>query len=211
MKTMQATTLTALALPGLIAANTVMADEEDGAPHIAIVDDGTTLTIDFEVEAGFEDGNPPTLTLLAPVYSPTFVGYITEPINDTPAPNDDLGFVSEYVGLDSNGSFSGDIIVRMLSKDANFAAFESGSLIFTDSATDLALGTNFDTHPRWILANSEGDFTPASASFEVFDVSSGSEISIGTFDVLLTVPEPGSAIALLVGAGLIAGRRRRNK
>ncbi|MFK7788015.1 MAG: PEP-CTERM sorting domain-containing protein [Phycisphaeraceae bacterium] len=209
MKLNHTPTLTALALTGLIATNPALAGEDDGAPHIAVADTGTELELEFEIEAGLDlTGQVPSITLIAPIFSTTFAGYVTEPLNETPTPNDDLGFVSEFEGPEG-GVFSGDIIVRMLSKDANFATEFSGGLIFTDGAPDLALGTGFDTHPRWILANAEGDLTSASASFEVLDISTGSEVSLGEFDVTLVVPEPTSGLALLFGAGLIAARRRR--
>ena len=48
----------------------------------------------------------------------------------------------------------------------------------------------------------------ATASFEIFDVAGGGEVSLGQFDIVLVVPEPASA-ALLAALAPLALRRRR--
>ncbi|MGB0767274.1 MAG: PEP-CTERM sorting domain-containing protein [Phycisphaeraceae bacterium] len=208
--TMTKLALAALATPILMTATDASAGEGDGFPHIAIAEEPSgELALEFEVGLD-ETTTPPTITLIAPEFSSFFGGYRTFPLTETAFENSDLGFVSEVEGEEEGGAIAGDILVRLLSKDDAFKAyFPTTTEIFTLTSTDFALGDQFDTHPTWILANAEGDFTPASATFEVFDVSGATEESLGQFNVTLTVPEPGSAVALLAGAGLLAARRRR--
>lgn len=197
--------LMAAATASALVAGSAWASEGDGAPHVAVVYNGTDYELEFEIDAEFIQGN--TINLVTAPFDPTN-GYATIPVpfNTTPTENDDLGFVSEFEAPAS--SFDGDIIVELTSKSSNFAAF-LGSEIFTAPGSQLELGTDldpgFDTHPTWALTNAEGDLTPGTASFEIFN---GAE-SLGTFQIVLTpVPEPSSAL-LLAGAGLIAVRRRR--
>jgi len=186
---------------------TALAQEEDGAPHIAVVQDGSAFEIEFEVETGLdESGAVPTLTLDASLFS--LGNYQTIPLNDTPSLNDDLGFVSEVEGGPEGGTLDANIVVRRLSASDNFVAFNGVTPIFTAAATDLALGSAFDLHPTWALTNAIDDLTPATASFEIFDVAGGGEVSLGQFDIVLVVPEPASA-ALLAALAPLALRRRR--
>ena len=198
--------LIAAATASAVFTGSTLASEDDGAPHIAVVFDGTEYELEFELDPEFIDGN--TIKLVTAPYDP-FNGYATIPVpaNTTPTENDDLGFVSEFIAPAT--AFEGDIIVELVSKSSNFAAF-LGTEIFTSPGSLLELSTiiepGFDTHPTWALTNAEGDLTPGTASFTV---SNGVDL-IGTFQIELTpVPEPGSAIALIAGAGLIAARRRR--
>ena len=209
---MAATTAVVLSAPAVFA----QADDDgDGAPHIAVAQEDTgELELEFEIGFGLDETTtPPTITLDTSVYDSSFPGYRTFPVNDTPSPNDDLGFVSEVEGSDTEGgAINGDIVVRLLSKDSNFTAFFANSEIFTSADPDFELGNQFDRHPIWVLANAEGDFTPATASFEVFDLNTGSigggATSLGQFDITLAVPEPASAL-LLVGVGGLALMRCR--
>ncbi len=202
-----------MAAPLVLQPTAALADEGDGAPHLAVVDDAGNLELEFEIDFGLDNTtDPPTINLATLAYDNVLGGYRTFAVNDTPTPNDDLGFVSEVE--DPNGSFSGDIVVRMLSKDANFTTFFESAEIFTLADPDFELGSSFDTHPIWVLSNDEGDFTSASALFEVFDVTlgdigSGAE-SLGQFQVNLAVPEPTTA-GLLGVAGLTLLARRRRK
>lgn len=189
-------------------------DDGDGAPHIAIADTGTALEVEFEIDFGLDQsGSVPVITLDASVFDSFFGGYRTFPINDTPSPNDDLGFVSEVEGAgEEGGVINGDIVVRLLSSSDNFGARLGSTDLFTDTDIDFELGTSFDTHPIWFAFNPEGDFTSATASFEIFDVSTGSigsgAGSLGQFDLIVAVPEPTTA-GLLAAASLMVIRRRR--
>jgi hypothetical protein len=193
--------------------------EGDGFPHIAVAQElSGELVLEYAIDFGLDTTDPqkPIVNLVAPTFSGFFGGYQTSPLTPTAFPNSDLGFVSEVEGsTEEGGAINGDIVVRMLSKDADFKAFFSGSEIFTGGSPDFELGSAFDTHPTWVLSSTQGDLAAtASASFEVFNVSggaigSGNEQSLGTFDVALSVPEPTSGLLVLAGAGLIAARRRR--
>ncbi len=191
--------------------------QDDGAPHIAVAQEASgELELEFEIVFGLDESTtPPTITLDTSVYDSSFPGYRTFPVNSTPSPNDDLGFVSEVEGAsEEGGAINGDIVVRMLSKDANFTAFFASSEIFTTADPDYELGNQFDNHPIWVLANAFGDLTPASASFEVFDVNTGAigsgATSLGQFDITLAVPEP-TSLALLAGLSGVALLRRRRQ
>lgn len=191
-------------------------DAGDGAPHIAIAqEESGELVIEFEVALGLDESTtPPTINLVAPIFDPFFDGFQTVPLTDTGLLNSDLGFVSEVEGQEEGGAISGDIVVRLLSRDDNFAAFFDGVEIFTESNPDFVLGNQFDTHPTWTVITPENVLATATASFEVFDVTDGAigsgAASLGSFNIAVTaVPEPTSAFALLAGAGLLAARRRR--
>jgi hypothetical protein len=209
-----------LGLAVLGSAPAAWAGEGDGAPHVAIAQElSGDLELEFEVEAGLDESTtPPTLTLDVSAFDSFLGAYRTFAVNSTPSPNDDLGFVSEVEGSGTEGgAINGDIVVRMLQKSSNFEAYlgdptQSANEIFTNASPDLNLGNQFDTHPIWVAANVQGDFTPATGSFEVFDISGGAigngAESLGQFDVVLAVPEPTTA-GLLAAGGLLALRRRR--
>jgi hypothetical protein len=209
-------TLIAAAACSTLLAGQALAAEGDGFPHIAVAQETTgELALEFSITTGLDETTtPPTINLIAPQFSSFFGGYQTIPLTETAFENSDLGFVSEVEGAaEEGGAINGDIVVRMLTKDTNFQAFFEGTELFTTSSPDFLLGNQFDRHPTWVLAGPEGTTDTASASFEVFDVTSGAigsgAESLGQFDVVLAVPEPSSALALLAGAGLIAARRRR--
>ena len=213
-------TLFALTLPlSLAASPTVFADGDpdtdgDGAPHIAVAQESSgELELEYEIFAGFDDStDPPTITLDTSVYDSSFPGFRTFPVNDTPSPNDDLGFVSEVEGASEEGTaINGDIVVRLLSKDDMFSAFFAGDEIWASPGDEVDLGDTFDYHPIWVLSTTDQSFRGStSASFEVFDTLGGTNESLGRFDVVLAVPEPTSA-ALLAGLGGLALIRRRRR
>ena len=197
-----ATLLAGAALPAL-----AQEEEGDGAPHIAIAQDGTELEIEFEVETGLDESGPiPTLTLDASFFS--LGNYQTRPLNDTPSPNDDLGFVSEVEGAgEEGGTIDADIVIRLVSASDNFLAFDGVTQLFDAVGAELALGSAFDLHPTWALTNAIDDFTPATATFDIVNVAGG-EATLGQFSLVLTVPEPASAALLALVAPLALRRRR---
>ncbi|MEM1355897.1 MAG: PEP-CTERM sorting domain-containing protein [Planctomycetota bacterium] len=211
--------LIAAGIAGIATGPTAYADADDGAPHVAVVFDGTEYEFELGIDAEFIDDttDPPTINLVTAPFDPTN-GYATIPVpfNTTPTENDDLGFLSEYEGPDG-GSFEGFFVAQLTGKSDNFAASFGGDAIFTalDSIFELStLGDpGFDTHPTWALTNAEGDLTPGFAEFDIYNTDAGevgsTEAFIGDFRIVLTpIPEPGS-IALLGLGGLALLRRRR--
>ena len=194
----------ALALPA--AAN----EEGDGAPHVAVAQEPTgELEVEFEVGFGLDNSvDPPRLTLDTSAYSGLYQGFRTFPVNDTPSPNDDLGFVSEVEGVEEEGAaLSESVGLRLLSKDAGFRVFDGTREILTAPGSTFSLGNAFDFHPVWVLSTPDRGFLGASdASLELFSETTGA--TIGAFDVRLAVPEPGTAL-LLGAAGTLLLRRRR--
>ncbi|MEM6393693.1 MAG: PEP-CTERM sorting domain-containing protein [Planctomycetota bacterium] len=193
-------------------------DDGDGLPHIAIAQEGAgtpsdpfEFELEFAVDAGLDESTtPPTLTVVTPDFEPG--GYTSRPLAPGNIPNADLGFVSEIEGVGENVVIAADIVVQLIEKDANFAVFQS-SEIFVNPLDTLSLGNQFDEHPTWVLANAEGDFTSATALFEVFDVTdggigSGAE-SLGQFRINLVVPEPTSLVLFGLAAPALMLRRRR--
>ena len=143
-------------------------------------------------------------------YDPFAGGFVTIPVNDTPSPNDDLGFVSEVEGSGTEGGDIGaDIGLRLLSKDADFRVFFGGEEILTDAAPVFSLGSSFDTHPIWLLESNDPDFLgTADGSFELF--VQGSNEVLRSFQVRLdSVPEPATAMVLAGLGGLAMLRHRR--
>ncbi|BAM02871.1 PEP-CTERM sorting domain-containing protein [Phycisphaera mikurensis] len=185
--------------------------EGDGAPHVAVAQELTgELEIEYEVDAGLDESvTPVRLTLDTSAYSTLYAGFRTFPVNDTPSPNDDLGFVSEVEGVDEEGAaLSESIGLRLLSKDADFAIFDGTTEILASPNATFSLGNAFDFHPVWVLRTQDQGFLGTSdASLEVFSEATGD--SIGTFDVRLAVPEPTTA-ALFGIAGTLLLRRRRD-
>ena len=204
---------TAAAAGTLVAAPPASGQEEegDGAPHVAVVQEPTgELEIELEVSAGLDTSADPTrLTLDNSAYSTLYGGFRTFPVNDTPSPNDDLGFVSEVEGVDEEGAaLSESIGLRLLSKDADFRVFDGVTEILTAPGATFSLGNAFDFHPVWVLDSTDPSFLSTSdGSFELF--SEDTTEVIGAFDVRLnTIPEPASAALLAAGGLLLVGRRR---
>lgn len=113
---------------------------------------------------------------------------------------------------------NGDIRLQIVSLDAGFLMLEGGSLSIADEIGEfVVLGTEsglVHSHPTWIIDDDivgTGFAGTLDVTFKLVD-GNGFYTESDNFTLQFTnVPEPGSAIALLVGAGLIAGRRRRNK
>ena len=204
---------TAATAAGTIAAAPPASAQEagDGAPHIAVAQEPTgEFELEFEVSAGFDDSvSPPVLTLDNSAYSTLYGGFRTFPVNDTPSPNDDLGFVSEVEGVEEEGvALSERIGLRRLRADDDFRLFDGVTPILTTDGSTFSLGNAFDFHPVWVLDSADPSFQGTSeGSFELF--SEDSPEVLGAFDVRLNaVPEPTTAV--LAGAmGLLLLRRRR--
>ena len=194
--------LTATAATSPAAFSQEAEDLEDDAPHVTVVRNAAgALELEFEV-APFslsqnEDGID-VLTLDVSDFATNNL-YGTIPVNTTPSPNDDLGFVAEF-----EPDTEDNITVQRLDASLNFAATLNGQ-IFANNGDQLPLGTGFDDHPTWLLTNDIDDLTPGFASFEVFNGTT----SIGRFDLNLVVPEPASAALVLIpGLAALATRRR---
>ena len=204
------------ALACSVAAPVALGQEEDGdgAPHVAVAQlpDGS-LEVEYEIGFGLDEtADPPRITLDVSAYDAFAGGFRTFPVNDTPSPNDDLGFVSEIEGSgEEGGALNARIGLRLLSKDANFRAFLGAEEILTGPGDVLDLGFAFDTHPTWVLASGDPAFSGSSdASLELFNRGTGA--SLAAFDVRLDtepIPEPAAAFALAGLGGLTLLRRRR--
>lgn len=110
-----------------------------------------------------------------------------------------------------------DIRLQLVSFDAGFLMLEGGSLAVADEVGEfVVLGTEsglVHSHPTWVIDDDivgTGFAGTLDVTFKLVD-GNGVYTDSENFTLQFTnVPEPGSAIALLVGAGLIAARRRRN-
>lgn len=205
------------AVTGLLTAPAWADGDGDGLPHIAVAQEGAgtpqdpfDFELEFKVFAGFADTDPPTLTVITPDFEPG--GYVSRPFDPDDIPNADLGFVSEIEGVGENVVIQADIVVQLIEKDPNFRVTLTDEIFATNGST-LDLGNQFDEHPQWVLANSEGDFTPATALFEVFNTNEGSvgspDASLGQFRIVLAVPEPTSLTLIGLSGLAMLGRRRR--
>lgn len=108
------------------------------------------------------------------------------------------------------------IKLELVSHDNGLEVIEAG-LAFTadDNGESVALGTEagaVHSHPTWFINSAVvgGSFEGTlNATFKLIDTN-GNYAESDVFALQFTnVPEPGSALALLIGAGLVASRRRR--
>lgn len=110
-----------------------------------------------------------------------------------------------------------DIRLELISADAGFVFFSAGNPTPMNTPGDFASlgleGGLVHSHPTWAIDKTvvgNGFEGTLSATFRLVDgATSGYAISENVTLDFTNVPEPGSAVALLLGAGLIATRRRR--
>lgn len=108
------------------------------------------------------------------------------------------------------------IRLELVSADPGFFVLEAGSLsLVDDPGESAALGLEsglIHTHPTWVIdagVVGVGFAGSRHATFILTDANNNYADSEPFALTFTNVPEPGSALALLAGAGLLAARRRR--